>query len=152
MTEFASHSMRLDGWSYWDHLVSWWEQRHNRQALLFTYEGMKADLPATIRTIAHFLGIELDQDLLNLVCEQASLEFMVAHSQKFSERLQQAVAAKDNLWPPSETTSNLRNGLVVGRGAELPSEIGAEIDAIWRKTVQPRTGLASYQALQAALE
>lgn len=39
---------------------------------------------------------------------------------KFSEILQQTVAAKDDLWPPSETTSNIRNGLVVGHGAELP--------------------------------
>ena len=151
ITEFASHSMRLDGWSYWDHLVSWWEQRHNRQVLLLTYEGMKTDLPATVQTIAHFLRIELDQDLLNLLCEQASLEFMLAHKSKFSERLQQAAAAKDNLWPPSGTTSNIRNGLVVGHGAKLPSEIGAEIDALWRETVEPRTGLASYDALLAAL-
>jgi len=151
ISEFASHSMRLDGWSYWDHLVSWWEQRHNRQVLLLTYEGMKADLPTAVQTIAHFLGIELDQDLLDLVCEQASLEFMLAHKTKFSELLQQSVAAKDNLWPPSESTSNIGNGLMVGHGAELPPELGAEIDTIWREIVEPRRGLASYDALLAAL-
>lgn len=151
ITEFASHSMRLDGWSYWDHLVSWWEQRHNRQVLLLAYEGMWADLPATVQTIAHFLGIELDQDLLNLVCKQASLESMLANKSRYSELLQQIAAAKDNLWPPSETTSNIGNGLVVGHGAELPTEIAAEIDVIWRETVEPKTGLASYDALLAAL-
>jgi hypothetical protein len=32
-----------------------------------------------------------------------------------------------------------------------PAEIGAEMDAIWQETVEPRTGLAAYQALTEAL-
>src|SRR5262245_28092604 len=32
--------------SYWYHLLSWWEQRHNQSVLLLCYEAMKGDLPA----------------------------------------------------------------------------------------------------------
>jgi hypothetical protein len=34
---------------------------------------------------------------------------------------------------------------------ELPADIGAEMDAIWREVVEARVGLSSYQALRAAL-
>lgn len=141
---------RWDG-SYWGHLVSWWEQRHNIKVLLLTYEGMKANLSAAVEAIAHFLEIELDQPLRELVLKHASLEFMLAHQSKFSDPLQQAAAAKEGLWPPGETTSKVNKGQVGAHRTELPAEIGAEMDAIWRETVQPRTGLASYQALRTAL-
>lgn len=76
---------------------------------------------------------------------------MLAHQSKFSDPLQQAAAAKEGLWPPGETTSKVNKGQVGAHQTELPAEIGAEMDAIWRETVEPRTGLASYQALRAAL-
>lgn len=142
-----------DNWdgSYWGHLVSWWEQRHHPHVLLISYEGMKADLPATVETIAHFLGIELDQDLLNLVLKQASLEFMLVHKSKFSDPLYQEVSAKQGYYPPSDTLVKVKNGRVGDHRTVLPAEIGAEMDAIWQETVTPRTGFASYQALGEAL-
>jgi hypothetical protein len=156
ITEYArAHYLvyQGDGWdgSYWGHLVSWWEQHHNPNVLLLSYEGMKADLPTTVQTIADFLGIELNQSLQELVVNQASLDFMLAHKSKFSDPLQQAAAAKEGLWPPGETTSKVRNGRVGAHRTELPAGIGAEMDAIWREAVEPRTGLSSYQALRAAL-
>ncbi|RIK36562.1 MAG: sulfotransferase [Chloroflexi bacterium] len=156
ITEYARHvywAAHGDGWdgSYWVHLVSWWDQRHNPNVFLLCYEGMKADLPTTVQTIADFLGIELDQPLRGLVVNQSSLDFMLAHKPKFSDPLQQTAAAKEGLWPPGETTSKVRNGQVGAHLAELPAEISAEMDAIWRETVEARTGLSSYQALRAAL-
>jgi hypothetical protein len=141
---------RWDG-SYWGHLISWWEQGHNPKVLLLCYEGMKADLPATIETIAQFLGIELDQDLLNLVLKQASLEFMLTHKSKFAALLIQEANAKHGYLPPNDNFGMVKTGRVGDHRTELPAEIGAEMDAIWRETVEPRTGLASYQALRAAL-
>jgi hypothetical protein len=108
--------------SYWGHLVSWWEQRQQAQVLLLSYEGMKADLPAAVRTIAHFLRIEHDQALLDLVVKQTSVDFVLTRQAQ------------------------------VARETELPAPIGAAMDAIWREVVASRTGLASYRALQAALD
>ena len=156
ITEFARASYLLyqdDNWdgSYWGHLVSWWEQRHHLSVLPLTYEGMKSDLPATVETIAHFLGIALDQALLNLVLKQASLEFMLAHQAKFADSLLQEVSAKQGYYPPSDTLVKVKNGRVGDHRTQLPTEIGAEMDAIWQETVAPKTGLASYQALCEAL-
>jgi hypothetical protein len=123
MAEFARAqylNYQGDRWegSYWGHLVSWWEQRHNPTVLLLCYEGMKADVPATAAAIALFLGIGLDRVLSN-----AELESPV----------------------------QVKPGPAGEHRTELPAEIGAEMDAIWRETVERRTGLASYQALRAAL-
>ena len=43
---------------------------------------MKADLPGTVRTIAQFLSIELDQALLALVVEQPKLRYLVGEDAK----------------------------------------------------------------------
>ena len=112
---------------------------------------MKANLAAAVETIAHFLEIELDQPLRELVLKHSSLDFMLAHQSKFSDPLQQAATAKEGLWPPGETTSKVKTGRVGDHRTELPAEIGAEMDAIWRDVVEPRTGLASYQDLRVAL-
>ena len=78
---------RDDGQDYWTHLVGWWEQRDNPAVLLLTYEGMKADLPGTVRAVASFLGIELDPALEAIVLEQASLQSMTAHKDKYDDLL-----------------------------------------------------------------
>jgi hypothetical protein len=137
--------------NYWGHLISWWEQRQNPQVLLLTYEGMKADLPDAVETIADFLGIELDEDLFEIVVKQASLDFMLAHKSKFADPIMLEASAKHGFLPPSDTVTKVKTGRVGDHRTTLPAEIGAEMDAIWRETVEPRTGLASYQALRAAL-
>jgi hypothetical protein len=138
--------------SYWGHLVSWWKQRHNPNVLLLCYEGMKADLPATVQTIAHFLGIELDQSLLELVVKQASLDFMLAHkTTKFADPILQEAHAKIGFTPPTDTWFKVKTGRVGDHRAELPADIGVEMDTIWREVVEARVGLSSYQALRAAL-
>lgn len=156
ITEFAREyylQFQDDIWdnNYWGHLLSWWEQRQNPQVLLLTYEGMKADLPGTVQTIADFLGIDLDEELFEIVVKQASLEFMWAHKSKFSDPIMLEASAKHGFLPPNDTITKVRNGRVGDHRTELPVEIGAEMDAIWQEKVAPGTGLASYDALREAL-
>jgi hypothetical protein len=137
--------------NYWGHLISWWEQRQNPQVLLLTYEGVKADLPGAVQTIADFLAIELDAELFEIVVRQASLDFMRMHKPKFADPIMLAASANHGMLPPNDTITKVKTGRVGDHRTELPSEIGEEMDAIWREVVEPRTGLASYQALRAAL-
>jgi hypothetical protein len=137
--------------SYWHHLTSWWEQRHNGSVLLLCYEDMKSDLPGTVQKIASFLGLELDQALIELVTRQSSLDFMLVHKEKFSEPLVQEVQVKIGFLPPGGDSAKVRNGRVGDHRRALPTEIGAEMDAIWCELVEARTGLPSYQALRQAL-
>ena len=137
--------------NYWGHLISWWEQRQNPQVLLLTYEGMKADLPGAVQTIADFLEIDLDADLFEIVVKQASLDFMRTHKSKFSDPIIREATAKHGWLPPNDTITKVYNGRVGAHHDQLPAEIGAEMDAIWQEKVAPKTGLSSYQALQATL-
>ena len=137
--------------NYWGHLLSWWEQRDNPDVLLLSYESMRADLPGTVRTIAKFLGIVLDQELLDLVLQQASLDFMRMHKPKFSEPLLQQAMAEIGFAPPSDALSKVRTGRVGDHRAELPADLAAQMDGIWQTTITAKTGLPSYQALRAAL-
>lgn len=156
IAEFAQGfylAKRSSGWagSYWHHLTSWWEQRHNPNVLLLCYEDIKSDLPATVQTIANFLGLELDKALLELVTRQASLDFMLAHKEKYADPLMQEIHMKLGFLPPGGDSAKVRNGRVGDHRTELPSDVGAEMDAVWRAVVEPRVGLPSYQALREAL-
>jgi hypothetical protein len=156
IAEFAKSyymAQRGRGWagSYWHHLTSWWEQRHNANVLLLCYEEMKADLPATVQTIASFLGLELDEALLALVTRQASLDFMLAHKEKFADPLIREAHVKFGFLPPGGDSAKVRNGRVGDHRTELPSDVGVEMDAVWREVVEARVGLPSYQALREAL-
>lgn len=136
---------------YWQHLISWWEQRNNENVLLLSYEGMKADLPGAIQTIAAFLGIELDAELFETVLRQSSLEFMLAHKDKFDDLLMREWTEREYNLPPGSDSAKVRKGEVGAHRYELPDEICEELDAIWREEIESHLGFASYQELRMAL-
>uniref|UniRef100_A0A1E1XD78 Putative sulfotransferase n=1 Tax=Amblyomma aureolatum TaxID=187763 RepID=A0A1E1XD78_9ACAR len=67
---------------YFDHLLSWYEHRHDQNVLFFTYEQLKNDTDAWTLKIADFLGKEYgkrlreDRDLLRKVLSASSLKNM----------------------------------------------------------------------------
>ena len=62
--------------------------------MLLWYEDMKADLPTTVQRIADFMGIELDDSLFEIVVQQSSREFMLAHKHQFVEHIMRAIGEK----------------------------------------------------------
>ena len=136
---------------YWHHFASWWEHRHDETVLLLAYEAMKADLPETIRTIAHFIGIDLDDELFELVIRQSSLEFMLAHKDRFDDFLIREHSERVAGLPPGSDSAKVRKGEVGAHRYELPDHIGAELDQIWHEEIEAKYGFASYQALRDAL-
>jgi aryl sulfotransferase len=46
---------------YWPHIQGWWDARHLPNVLLLHYAEFLADLPGSIRCIAAFLDIEIDE-------------------------------------------------------------------------------------------
>ena len=142
------HCMANRDSGYWNHLASWWEQRHNENVLLLVFENMKQDLPQTVRRIAQFIGCALDEDLLEIVVRQASLEFMLAHKNKFDDLLMREQGEKIGGLPAGGDSAKVKDVRVEDK---LPEEILAEMDAIWREEIDAKFGLASYQALREAL-
>ncbi|MFL5295495.1 MAG: sulfotransferase domain-containing protein [Phenylobacterium sp.] len=139
------------GTDYWHHLLSWWEQRDNPNVLLLAYEQMLADPQGTIRRVAAFCGIPLDDELLALTLERSSFDFMLRHKDRFDDLLMRTASeARCNL-PPGSDSAKVRKGGAGGGRAELSPQVLAALDAEWARIVAPATGFADYAALEAAV-
>ncbi len=147
----ASFMNPEEGQGYWVHLLSWWEQRERADVLLLSYEEMKRDLPGTIRRVADFIGIQLDNELLHIVTHQSSFAFMLAHKDKFDDKLMRERSEKVAGLPTGSDSAKVRKGEVGEHRQELSAEIIAGLDAIWQREITPRLGFPHYEDLAAAL-
>ena len=138
---------RERGGDYWTHLLSWWAHRHDEHVLLLAYEEMKEDLPGTVRRIAEFIGIPLDEALLEIVVRQSSLEFMTAHKDRFDDLLDRERSERALGLPPGSDAAKVRAGVVGSRNVELSPTMQAELDAVWRARVTPAIAFDSYDEL-----
>ena len=66
------------------HVDGAWKNRHLSNVLVLTYEDMKKDLAAAVRTIAAFMGVALTQDEFARVCEKSSFAAMKSMNHKFT--------------------------------------------------------------------
>jgi hypothetical protein len=136
---------------YWKHLVSWWNARAEPNVLVFSYEGMTADPAGHVRRLAAFCGLPLDDALLALTLERSSMAYMLAHKDRFDDRLMREVSeARCNL-PPGSDSAKVRKGGVGGHRGELSPAIAAVLDAKWAELAAPATGFDDYAALEATV-
>jgi hypothetical protein len=136
---------------YWAHLVSWWAQRDNPDVLLMSYERMTEDPEASIRRVAAFCGIPLDDALLALTVERSSIGYMLAHKDRFDDRMMREASERRCNLPPGGDSAKVRKGGVGGHRLELTPGVVVALDAKWAQYVAPETGFADYAALEAAL-
>lgn len=141
----------VDSQGYWYHLSSWWEQRHNKDVLLLCYEDMKADLPGTVRTIAHFMGITLDDALFDIVVRQSSRQFMLAHEHQFDSRHIRDIGEKRAGLPPAIDFSTVTPGASNELRYQLSPALKTKLDDIWREQITPRFDIESYEDLRQSL-
>ena len=152
MEDFADNWIGRDASrSYWGHLLSWWNARHNPAVLAMSYEQMIAHPEASIRRVAAFCDIALDDDLLALTLERSSISYMLAHKDRFDDAMNRKMSELRSNLPSGSDSSKVRQGGVGGHKAELTPEIIARLDAKWRELVTPVTGFADYAALEASL-
>jgi hypothetical protein len=137
------------GNSYWGHLLSWWAVRDNPEVLVLSYEGMTAQPEATIRQVAAFCGIALDDALLALTLERSSFDFMLAHKDRFDDLMMRTASETRCNLPSGSDSAKVRKGGSGGHRAELTPEIAAALDAKWAELVTTATGFADYAALEA---
>ncbi|HLY05101.1 MAG TPA: sulfotransferase domain-containing protein [Rhizomicrobium sp.] len=153
VTEYVASRIAMRGSrrDYWNHLMSWWEQRDNPNVLLLTYEQMSADPATTIRRVADFCGIALDDALLALTRERTSLPFMLAHKHLFDDRMMRDMTEQRLGLPANADSAKVRMGRVGGHVREMPPEAVAMLDAAWNEDVTPKTGFRNYDELDEAL-
>lgn len=151
LAEFAAGRMGGPGPDYWSHLLSWWRQRDNPDVLLFSYERMTADPEGSIRRLAAFCGIPLDDELLALTLERSSIGYMLEFKDRFDDYLMRRISETRGGLPPGSDSAKVRQGGVGGHKAEMAPDVAAMLDARWAEVVEPATGFADYAALEAAL-
>lgn len=61
---------------YFDHLLSSWSHRNDANVLLILYEDMKENIRAVISRVASFLGIEINDELLESTAIVSSFDYM----------------------------------------------------------------------------
>jgi len=137
---------------YWHHLASWWEQRHNPNVLLLCYEDMLADLPGTVRRVAAFMNIPLDNDLFNIVVRQASREFMLEHRDQFSEAPFRRLIAQRTGLPFDGNAYKVTPGARDDPKYQLTAAHKQALDEIWQTQITSRFDLVDYAALRRALQ
>ena len=142
---------RRPGFGYWSHLLSWWPQRDNPDVLLLSYEHMSAEPEASIRRLADFCGLGLDEELLALTLERSSLAFMLAHKDRFDDAIMRRLSEERCGLPPGSDSAKVRAGKVGSHRLELPAATAAAIDARWAEEIAPALGFADYASLEAAL-
>ena len=135
---------------YFAHLKSWWPQRHADNVLFLCYEDMLGDAEQTIRRIAAFIGIELDQALLDLTLTHSSIEFMLQHKDRFDDAMLRARSEHVCNLPKGSDSAKVRKGKS-GDGVSLSAESQQKLQDVWQREITDTLGFANYAAMRTAL-
>ncbi len=146
-TFIAAASPGNSGGDYWTHLTSWWARRKDPDVLFMAYEHMKEDLEETIRKVAEFIGTELDEELLQITMEHASLPFMQTYKSRFEDKLMRDQSVDILGLPENSDSSKVRTGQVGESKQELSSAIVEALDEIWHKRITETLGFADYASM-----
>jgi len=144
----ASHSGQI-----WDHLLGWWQHRHDPNVLFVFFEDLSTDLRAQVIRVAQFMGIDSnDEALITLATQRSGFEFMSAKENEhhFDDHFVRGhVALKMGLNPSVKTAVSKvrRDGGNVGSRKQLPPDIAEQLRKKWDTVVAAQTGCADYTAL-----
>ncbi|MGG5818309.1 sulfotransferase domain-containing protein [Falsiroseomonas sp. HW251] len=83
--EWFLHWLENDGapfWPFWENIRSWWDVRGLPNLMLLHFAELKRDLPGSIRRIADFLEIGIDEARFPAIVEHCSFAWMKANGSK----------------------------------------------------------------------
>lgn len=69
-------------WSYWENVRSWWNARHLPNVMLIHFNELKKDLDGSIRRIAGFLDIPVDEKTFHKIVEHCTFDYMKTNAEK----------------------------------------------------------------------
>ena len=133
------------------HILAFWDRRHDNDVLPLCYENMKADLSRTIEKVAAFIDIPLDDELKEIVLKQSDIKFMQEHKDQFEDHIIRNARREAMQLPLDGRLNKVRSGQVGESKERVPDEIRKELDALWQEFVTPKTGLQSYEDLRKEL-
>ncbi|HIG39086.1 MAG: sulfotransferase domain-containing protein [bacterium] len=151
LEDFARERFIKSG-AYWRHLKSWWQRRHQTTVLFLAYELMKLDLDVTIRRVAEFIDIPLDEELLELTLLHASLPFMLQHKDRFDDAMLRSLTEDRCNLPFNSDTTKVRQGEIGSHTEAFSPELIAGLDEVWRTQITEPLGYPDYESLIKALD
>jgi hypothetical protein len=72
--------------SWFKHIESWWPHRKDPNVLFLRYEEVIADLAGTVRKVARFCDIPVDEADIPRIVERCGFDFMKRYNAKFDPR------------------------------------------------------------------
>lgn len=75
------------GFAYFGYINSWWNVRHEKNVLLLHYADAKKDLPGTVKRLADFYEVELNEEEFEIVVEKCSFPYMKKNTHLLNDRL-----------------------------------------------------------------
>lgn len=111
-------------WSFWENIRTWWRIRHLPNVMLIHFNDLKHDLAGSIRNIARFLDIAIDENMFPAIVRHCSFDYMKANA---------ALSAPLNgaIWEGGASTFINKGTNGRWQGTLSPSEIRAyEVKAV----------------------
>ena len=136
---------------YYKHLKSWWPRRNDEDVLFLAYEHMNRDVRRTIERVAAFIGVDLDDELLEITVEHSSMAFMLAHKDRFDDYLMRRLSEERMNLPEGSDSAKVREGKS-GSGAEIGGKVRAELERLWQEEITAELGFPDYPSLIATLD
>jgi hypothetical protein len=137
-TKFFGRWMRgwVDSGLWFDHVAGWWVHRNDPNVLFLRYEDLQRDPTSTIRRIAAFCNIALDDERLARVLQRSNFAFMKQYEHKIDPM---PFMSKDlGLKPQSfERASFLRKGTVGDWKVHLSPQQRARFDQEFNRRLAP---------------
>jgi hypothetical protein len=148
--DFAFNNYINEG-RYWAHLSSWWKVRDQDNVLFLCYELMQQDIDTTINRVAKFIGVPLNEKLLEITREHTSIDFMKTHRDRFDDAMMRQLSEEQAGLPPGSDSSKVRSGIVGDHQEKLTPAILEALDEKWKMDIAPLTGCDNYNALIAKI-
>jgi peroxiredoxin len=117
--------------SWFRHVRGWWEHRDDRNVLFLRYEDLAADLPAGLRRISAFCGLEVAPPRWPGILERCSFAFMKEHESRFDPLL--AVPYEQGFQPHTF----LRQGRPGGWRQQLSARQAERFDKAFHRRLGP---------------
>ena len=144
LDEFAHWWINRDrGRDYWTHFVSWWQRRDDDDTLIVAFELMKRHPRIHVERVAEFAGIPADEKLIDLTLESSSLEFMLAHADRFDDLGMRTLSETRLGLPPGSESAKVKAELPE-EALVLSEEVVSSLEAKWQQVVTPACGLSDY--------
>lgn len=117
--------------SWFRHVAGWWTHRNDANVLFLTYEELVRDLPAAVRRIADFCGLQISAAEYPRILARCSFGYMKQHEDRFDHLTEVMWAAgyRPNVF--------LRAGRAGTGRRELTSEQNASFESASRRWLHP---------------